>query len=69
MFGVITRMAALSDLFIGVTIATIVGVGVAIPVIQQTVLNANITGIAATILTYLPVFIAVVLLVALARNI
>lgn len=58
----------LSDMFLGVTVATIIGVGVAIPVITETISAANITGIAATILTYLPVFIAVVLLVALARN-
>lgn len=55
-------------MFLGVTVATIIGVGVAIPVITETISAANITGIAATILTYLPVFIAVVLLVALARN-
>lgn len=59
----------LSDLFIGITIAVIIGVGIAIPIILQVVADSNITGLTATILTYLPVFIGVVLLVALARAI
>ena len=47
----------------------IIGVGIAIPIILQVVDDSNITGLTATILTYLPVFIGVVLLVALARAI
>jgi len=59
----------LSDLFIGITIAVIIGVGIAIPIILQVIADSNLTGLTATILTYLPVFIGVVLLVALARAI
>ena len=60
-------MTNLSNVFIGITIATIIGVGVAIPVIEQVIVDSNITGLTATILTYLPVFIGVVLLVSVAR--
>ena len=60
-------MTNLSNVFIGITIATIIGVGVAIPVIEEVIEDANITGLTATILTYLPVFIGVVLLVSVAR--
>ena len=60
---------SLTDLFIGVTIAVIIGVGIAIPIILQVIDDGNITGLTATILTYLPVFIAVVILVVLARAI
>jgi len=60
---------SLTDLFIGVTIAVIIGVGIAIPIILQVISDGNITGLTATILTYLPVFIAVVILVVLARAI
>jgi hypothetical protein len=51
---------------IGIMVAIIVGVGVAIPVIDETVENASLTGTTATIVNYLPLLLAVVLLVAVA---
>jgi len=61
--------SSLTDLFLGITVAVIIGVGIAIPIILEVITASNITGLTATILQYLPVFIGVVLLVALARAI
>lgn len=58
--------AGLVGAFIGILVAVIVGVGVAIPVIQDTIDNASLTGTTATIVGYLPLLLAVVLLVAIA---
>lgn len=58
--------AGLVGAFIAVLVAVIVGVGVVIPVITDTINNASVTGMTATILTYLPILLAVVLLVAIA---
>jgi len=52
--------------FIGLMIAVIVGVGVAIPVIKETITNSSITGTTKTILDYLPLMMAVVLFVGVA---
>jgi len=52
--------------FIAVLVAVIVGVGIVIPVITDTIENSSITGMTATILNYLPILLAVVLLVAIA---
>ena len=58
--------SGLSGAFIGIMIAVIIGVGIAIPVIIDTVENASLTGMTATIVNYLPLMLAVVLLVAVA---
>jgi hypothetical protein len=47
-------------------IAVILGVSVAIPVIQNSTDNANVTGNTATVLGLLPLFVALLLLIALA---
>ena len=52
--------------FISVLVAVIVGVGIVIPVITDTIANASLTGMTATILNYLPILLAVVLLVSIA---
>lgn len=41
-----------------VIFGTILVVGVAIPIAQQVVDSANLTGIAGTVVTYIPVFLA-----------
>jgi formate-dependent nitrite reductase membrane component NrfD len=58
--------AGLVGAFIAVLVAVIVGVGVVIPVISDTISNSSVTGMTATILNYLPILLAVVLLVAIA---
>lgn len=52
--------------FIGIMVATIIGIGVAIPVIQDTITNASLTGTTLTVVNLLPLLLAVVLLVAIA---
>ena len=52
--------------FIGILVAVIVGVGVAIPVIQNTITNASLTGMTAVIVGYLPLMLGLVLFVAIA---
>ena len=58
--------AGLVAAFIGIMIAVIVGVGVAIPVIKDTINSSSITGTTKTILDYLPLMMAVVLFVGVA---
>ena len=48
--------------FIGVMVVIIIGVGVVLPVIQNITDSAGITGIAATIVGYLPTFVGIALL-------
>ena len=52
--------------FISILVATIVGVGVAIPVVQDTINNVTLTGTTATIVNLIPLMIALVLFVAIA---
>lgn len=52
--------------FISILVATIVGVGVAIPVIQDTITNASLSGTTLTIVNLLPLMIGLVLFVAIA---
>ena len=52
--------------FIGIMVAVIVGVGVAIPVIQDTITNATLTGTTLTVVNLLPLMLGLVLLVAVA---
>ena len=52
--------------FIGILVAVIVGVGVAIPVIQNTITNASLTGTTKTIVDLLPLMVGLVLFVAVA---
>lgn len=58
--------SGLTGAFINIMIAVIIGVGVAIPVVIDIIANSSITGMTATILNYLPLLMAVVLLVAVA---
>lgn len=56
----------LVGLILGVTVATIVGVGVAVPIIVDTVAQANLTGTDALIAGFIPTFLILLLLVAVA---
>lgn len=46
-------------LVLGIIFGTILIVGVAIPVTQQTIDDSNLTGLTATITGFIPVFLAV----------
>jgi hypothetical protein len=56
----------IGSLFIGVMVAAILGIGVAIPVILDVINESNVDGTTATVLNLVPLFVALLLLVALA---
>lgn len=56
----------LVGLFMGLLIAAIVAISVFIPVVNDTISSANVSGNTATILELLPLFAALLLLIALA---
>lgn len=55
---------ALVQGLIGVLVAVIIGVAVAIPVTQQVISDANLTGTTATIVGLIPLFIGLTILIA-----
>ncbi len=63
-----TRIAqgGLVAAFIGILVAVIVGVGVAVPVVQDTITNASLSGTTLTIANLIPLMIVLVLFVAVA---
>jgi len=69
MFGKRGLAAAVNvvDMVMGIIILVIMIAAAAIPVIQDTLDNANITGIPATILSLVPVFLALLALIAVSR--
>lgn len=56
------------DFVISVVIVVIVVAAVAIPTIQDVLTDANITGIPATILSVIPTFLGLLVLVLIARG-
>jgi len=56
----------LTGLFIGLLIAAIVAIQVFIPVVQDAINQANLSGTTATVVNLLPLFAALLLLIALA---
>lgn len=54
----------LVSLVIGIAVAVIVGVGVAIPIVNDVISSANITGLTATIIGFIPVMLGVLIFVA-----
>lgn len=61
-----TRGGNLIALFVGILVAVLVGVGVVIPVTEDVIASSNVTGMAATIVGYVPELLALVLLIAVA---
>ena len=50
--------------FIGIMIATIVGISVTIPVVSDAIENSSLSGTSATLAGYIPLLLVVVLIVA-----
>ena len=48
--------------FIGLVVAVVLVIGAGIPIAQQVINTANLTGITATIVGFVPVFMAVAIL-------
>lgn len=61
-----TAQGNIGGLFIGIMVAAILGVAVAIPVVQDVINDSNVTGTTETVLDLVPLFIGLLLLVALA---
>ena len=64
--GADRAQTSISNLFVGIMIASIIGLSVAIPVINDAISNGNLTGTSATIANLLPLFVVLLLLMALA---
>lgn len=58
-----TGTGGLIRLAIGIAVATIVGVGVAIPIVNDVTASANLTGLTALVVGFIPVMIAVLIFV------
>ena len=49
---------------LGIAVATIVGVGVSIPIVNDIIADSNLTGLTATIVGFIPVMLGVLIFVA-----
>ena len=49
---------------IGLAVAAVVAIGAGIPIVTQVITSSNLTGITATVVGFIPVMIAIALLVA-----
>ncbi len=56
----------IGGLFIGILVAAIIGVAVVIPVVNDVIDDSNITGTELTVIELIPLFVALLLLIALA---
>lgn len=52
----------------GLFVYIILILGVGIPLAQSVISTANLTGLTATVVTYIPVFLALAVLIAVARS-
>ena len=52
----------------GLFVYIILILGVGIPLAQGVIKDANLTGLTATVVTYIPVFLALAVLIAVARS-
>lgn len=57
---------SIGGLFMSVLVAIIIGGGVALPVVLEVIGDSGVSGTAATVLDLVPLFIGLLLLVALA---
>lgn len=51
--------------FIGLMVLVIIAVAVVIPVVQDTIDNSSLTGTSATLLSYAPLLLVVVVIIAI----
>ena len=59
----------LVGLILGIVVAAIVAVGVGIPIIQDVIASANLTGTTALVVGFIPVMLALMIFVATASPI
>jgi len=59
----------MTGLIIGIAVAAIVGVGVAIPIINDVIASSNLSGITATVVGFIPIMLGLLIFVAAASPI
>jgi hypothetical protein len=59
----------LTGLMVGLAVAAIVGIGVAIPIINDVIATSNVSGITATVLDFIPIMLGLLIFVAAASPI
>jgi len=59
----------LTGLIIGIAVAAIVGIGVGIPIINEVTASANLSGITATVVNFIPIMLGLLVFVATASPI
>ena len=62
------RAESISGMMLGLAIGIIIIVGVTIPIVQSVIDNSSLTGMTATIVGYIPLFLGVGALVLTART-
>lgn len=62
------RTSSLGELFLWVMLVAILGVAVAIPVILDVINTADVSGTTALVLGLLPLFVALILIVAMSQR-
>ena len=59
----------LSGLMVGIAVAAIIGIGVAIPIINDVIASSNASGITQTVLNFVPIMLGLLVFVAAASPI
>jgi len=59
----------LTGLMVGIAVAAIVGIGVAIPIINDVIASSNVSGITSTVLDFIPIMLGLLIFVAAASPI
>jgi len=59
----------LSGLMVGIAVAAIIGIGVAIPIVNDVISSANVSGITETVLNFVPIMLGLLIFVAAASPI
>jgi len=59
----------LTGLMVGIAVAAIVGIGVAIPIVNDVIASTNVSGITATVLGFIPIMLGLLIFVAAASPI
>jgi len=59
----------LTGLIVGIAVAAIVGVGVGIPIVNDVTASANLSGVTATVVEFIPVMLGLLIFVATASPI
>jgi hypothetical protein len=59
----------LSGLMVGIAVAAIIGIGVAIPIVNDVISSSSVSGITATVLDFIPIMLGLLIFVAAASPI